>query len=96
MKTNWYKTIDFVKQDWHSHPVRLCLEVFNWFLNIMVVVTFAVTVPDVPFLVVYPLFFCCLAISMYSALSRGSFGLFMTSLTIFLVDLVGYGRLLYN
>ena len=93
--TKWHKTVDFVKQDWHGHPVRLCLEVFNWVLNIIVVVTFAVTVPDVPFLVVYPLFFFCLAISMYSALSRGSFGLFMTSLTIFLVDLVGYWRLLY-
>ena len=93
---DWHATVNFIKRDWHSHPVRLCLEVFNWFLNIIVVVTFAATVPDVPFLIVYPLFFCCLVISMYSALSRGSFGLFMTSLTIFLVDLVGYARLLYN
>ena len=51
---DWHKTVDFVKRDWHGHPVRLCLEVFNWFLNIIVVVTFAVTVPDVPFLVFYP------------------------------------------
>lgn len=92
--TNYHKTIDFIKRDWHSHPVRLCLEVLNWFLNIIVVVTFAATVPDVPFLLVYPLFFCCLSISIYSAWSRGSFGLLMTSLTIFLVDLVGYYRLL--
>ena len=94
MTLDWHKTVNFIKRDWHSHPVRLCLEVFNWFLNIIVVVTFAVTVPNVPFLIVYPLFFCCLAISIFSAWTRGSFGLLMTSSTIFLVDLVGYFRLL--
>ena len=94
MKIDWHATVNFIKHDWYDNPLRLCLEVFNWFLNIIVVVTFAATVPDVPFLIVYPLFFVCLAISMYSAISRGSFGLFMTSLTIFLVDLVGYYRLL--
>jgi hypothetical protein len=51
---DWHKTVDFVKRDWHGHPVRLCLEVFNWFLNIIVVVTFAATVPDVPFLLFIP------------------------------------------
>ena len=94
MRANWHKTVDFVKRDWHSHPVRLILEIFNWFLNVVVVVTFACTVPDVPFLIVYPLFFACLSISIYSAWSRGSFGLLMTSLTIFIIDLVGYYRLL--
>ena len=91
---DWHKTVNFIRRDWHSHPVRLCLEIFNWFLNIVVVVTFAVTVPNVPFLIVYPLFFCCLAISIWSAWSRGSFGLLMTSATIFAIDLVGYYRLL--
>jgi hypothetical protein len=94
LKIDWHTTVNFIKHDWYDNPVRLYLEVFNWVLNIIVVVTFAATVPDVPFLIVYPLFFCCLLISMYSAISRGSFGLFMTSLTIFLVDLVGYYRLL--
>jgi hypothetical protein len=45
-------------------------------------------------LVVYPMFFTALSISIYSAASRGSFGLLMTSVTIFLIDLVGYYRLL--
>ena len=52
MKIDWRKTIDFVKRDWYDHPARLCLEVFNWFLNVIIVVTFAATVPDVPFLIV--------------------------------------------
>jgi hypothetical protein len=91
---DYHKTIDFIKRDWHSHPLRLCLEVLNWFLNLVVVVTFAWTVPNVPFLIVYPLFFCCLSISIYSAWSRGSFGLLMTSVTILIIDMVGYFKLL--
>jgi hypothetical protein len=94
MTIDWHKTVDFIRKDWHSHPVRLCLEIVNWLLNIVVVVTFAATVPNVPYLIVYPLFFGCLIISIYSAYSRGSFGLFMTSLTIFLIDLVGYYKVL--
>lgn len=90
---DWHKTVEFIRTDWHSHPVRLVLETINWFLNIVVCMTFTLTVPNVPFLLVYPLFFICLIISMWSAVSRGSFGLFMTSLTIFLIDLVGYWRL---
>jgi len=91
---DWHKTVNFIKRDWHSHPIRLCLEIINWVLNIVVVVTFAVTVPNVPFLLVYPLFLSCLTISIFSAWSRGSFGQLLTSLTIFLVDLVAYFKLL--
>jgi hypothetical protein len=94
MNVDWHKTVKFIQDDWHSHPTRLIFETVNWILNVAVCMTFTLTVPDVPFLIVYPLFFCCLTISMWSAVSRGSFGLFMTSLTIFIVDIFGYIRLL--
>jgi hypothetical protein len=91
---DWHKTADFIRHDWHSHPVRLILETVNWALNFVIAMLFTLTVPDVPLLIIYPLFFTALIISMYSAASRGSFGLLMTSVTIFLIDLVGYYRLL--
>jgi hypothetical protein len=31
---------------------------------------------------------------MYSSLSRGSFGIFLTSLTLFIIDIIGYWRIL--
>ena len=91
---DWHKTVEFIRKDWHSHPIRLILETVNWALNFVIAMLFTLTVPDVPLLVIYPLFFIALGISMYSAASRGSFGLLMTSITIFLIDLVGYYRLL--
>ena len=91
---DWHKTVSFIKDDWHSHPGRLILETINWALNFVIAMTFTLTVPTVPLLIVYPLFFTALSISIYSAISRGSFGLLITSLTIFIIDLVGYYRLL--
>jgi hypothetical protein len=70
------------------------METINWALNFAVAMTFTLTVPNVPLLVVYPMFFTALSISIYSAISRGSFGILITSITIFLIDLVGYYKLL--
>ena len=70
------------------------METINWALNFAVAMTFTITVPNVPLLLVYPMFFTALSISIYSAISRGSFGILITSITIFLIDLVGYYKLL--
>lgn len=94
MKANYHKTIDFIKRDWHSHPIRLCFETLNWLLSFGVAMTFTLTVPNVPLMLVYPMFLTSLCIGMYSALSRGSFGLFATALTMFIIDVIGYIKLL--
>ena len=94
MRIDWHQTVKFIQDDWRSHPVRLVLETVNWALNFAIALTFTLTVPNVPMLLVYPLFFCALSISIYSAISRGSFGLLITSITLFTIDLIGYIRLL--
>jgi hypothetical protein len=94
MNINYRTTIEFVKSDWRSNPVRLMMETINWGMNVAVAMTFTLTVPDVPLLLVYPMFFTALTISIYSAISRGSFGLLITSITMLLIDLVGYAKLL--
>jgi hypothetical protein len=91
---DWHKTVQFIKDDWDSNPVRLSLETVNWGLNLAVAMTFTLTVPNVPLLVIYPMFFAALSLSIYSAISRGSFGLLITSVTLFIIDLIGYIRLL--
>jgi hypothetical protein len=94
--TNWHKTLQFLQADWQSNPLRLALETVNWALNLAIALIFAITIPDVPLLTVYPIFFVALSISIYSAISRGSFGLLITSITLFVIDLVAFVRLLYN
>lgn len=94
MKLYWRKTVEFVRKDWRSHPLRLILETLQWGINVAVAVIFAVTVPTVPLEIVYPLFFAGLGINIYSAYTRGSFGLLLTSCTMLLVNVIGYSRLL--
>jgi hypothetical protein len=94
--TRWHKTLQFLQADWKSNPLRLALETVNWVLNLAIALIFAITIPDVPLLIVYPIFFVALSISIYSAISRGSFGLLITSITLFIIDIIGFIRLLYN
>ena len=92
---DWHKTVKFIKDDWNEHPIRVILEGINWALNLAVALLFALTVPDVPLITAYTLFLLALSISIWSAHSRGSFGLLMTSITIFIIDVVAYWRLLF-
>ncbi len=91
---DWHKTVKFIKDDWHSHPVRLCLETVNWLLNIVISLSVSLTVPYTNWLIVYPVIFVALSISIFSAISRGSFGLLLTSLTLFSIDLIGFYRII--
>ncbi len=94
MKANYHKTIKFIQHDWNSNPFRLTMETINWALNIVIASAVSFTVPDTNWLIVYPLFFTALGISIYSAISRGSFGILITSITILLIDIVGYIRII--
>jgi hypothetical protein len=91
---DWHKTVKFIRDDWNSHPTRLVLETVNWFLNLAVALIFAFTVPNVPLLLCYSLFLIAIGISIYTSISRGSFGLLATSITIFIIDFIAWIRLL--
>jgi hypothetical protein len=93
---DWHKTVKFVQDDWNENPLRLVLETVNWFLNLAVALIFAFTVPTVPLLLCYTLFLLAIGISIYTAISRGSFGLLATSVTIFIIDFIAWIKLLYS
>jgi hypothetical protein len=90
MKNYIQSTINYIKSDWASHPTRLALETINWICNVTVGLIIANTVPNPPFLIF------CIWISIFSAWSRGSFGLLLASISIFVIDVCGYARLLYH
>ena len=94
MKPSWAKTRDFIRKDWQSNPVRLSAEVVVWLLNIVIALTVSLTVPITDWSIVYPIIFVALSINIYSSISRGSFGLLMTTLTLVVIDSIGYHRIL--
>jgi len=93
---DWHDTAKFIRDDWQANPIRVVFESINWMLNLAVALLFAFTVPDVPLLLCYTLFLIAIGISIYTSISRGSFGLLATSITIFIIDFVAWIKLLYS
>lgn len=87
-------TKNYIKSDWSAHPIRLVLETMNWIGNVACGFIIALTVPHAPFIWLYPIWFCCMSISIFSAWSRGSFGLLLASSSMLIIDIFGYYRLL--
>jgi hypothetical protein len=91
---DWHTTVKFIQDDWNENPLRLILESINWGLNLAVALIFAFTVPTVPLLLCYTLFLIAIGISIYTSISRGSFGLLATSITIFIIDFIAWCKLI--
>lgn len=67
--------LSWVKEDWNSNPLRCILEVVAWFVSIGCAITMMLTVPNPPFLILYPLFILQCMIFGWAAWTRKSFGM---------------------
>jgi hypothetical protein len=87
-------TIDWIKADWHANPWRLAAETWNWISCLIAAAVFALTAPDVPFLWTYPIWLSGTILNIFCAYSRNSFGTLMMAISMTIIDLAGYIRLL--
>jgi hypothetical protein len=85
---------EWIKTDWKSNKIRFTLEVTAWVLSIGCAITMAVTVPNPPFLILYPLFITQCAIFGWSAWTRRSFGMLANYMLLVSIDSVGLIRLI--
>lgn len=87
-------TINWIRDDWKSNPLRCVLEVLAWFLSIGCSVTMMFTVPNPPFLILYPLFIFQCAIFGWSAWTRRSTGMVANYLLLVTIDSIALIRLI--
>ena len=66
---------NYVKSDWKDNKVRCILELAAWFMSIGCALTMAVTVPNPPFLILYPIFITQCVIFGWAAYTRKSTGM---------------------
>lgn len=85
---------DWIKNDYHTYPVRFCLEVFAWALSIGCSLTMAITVPEPPLLALYPAWIVACAVYAWAAWSRQSFGMLANYILLTTIDTIGLARLL--
>lgn len=87
---------NYILEDWHDHPVRFCLEVLCWLDSLACAIIINSTVPNLPFLLLYPLWISGTLAYAWCAWSRGSFGMLATFLMIASMDLFGWSKVLFG
>lgn len=94
IKNWWPKAKQFIKNDWQSNPLRFSLEMVAWAISIGCSLTYAITVPNLPFIPLYAAFITGCSISAYCAFTRGSFGIFGNYVLLATIDSTGLIKLL--
>ena len=86
--------INWVKADFRVWPLRFVLEVLAWAGSIGCAITMALTLPNPPFLILYPIFILQCSIFAWASWTRKSFGMIGNYLLLISIDVAGYIRFL--
>ncbi len=89
-------TINWIKEDYATHPVRFVLELLAWFMSIGCTIWMGYTLPTPPFVFLYPLFIIQCCIFAWAAWTRGSTGMIANYLLISTIDIIAYVRMISN
>ena len=87
-------TIQWIKDDYRSHPFRFVLELLAWAISIGCSITMAITVPNPPLILLYPVWISGCAIYAYAAYSRKSFGMLANYVLLTSIDTFGLIRMM--
>lgn len=85
---------EWAKNDFRTWPLRFVLEISAWFMSIGCAITMAFTVPNPPFLILYPIFITQCAIFGWAAWTRRSTGMVANYLLLVSIDSIALVRLL--
>ena len=84
----------WARRDFKDWPLRFILEISAWFMSIGCAITMAATLPNPPFLILYPIFITQCLIFGWAAWTRRSTGMVANYLLLVSIDTVGLARLL--
>ena len=87
-------TLEWIKDDWKSNPFRFLVEVVAWAISIGCSIAMALTVPNPPLLILYPIWIAGCAMYAWAAHTRKSFGMLANYLLLVTIDAIGLIRML--
>jgi hypothetical protein len=90
----FHSTIDWIRSDFDSHPIRFVVELLAWVISIGCSITMALTVPNPPLLALYPAWVTGCAMYAWAAWTRQSFGMLANYILLTAIDSVGLIRML--
>jgi hypothetical protein len=87
-------TFDWIKDDWKSHKLRFIIELLAWAISIGCSITMALTVPNPPLLILYPVWIAGCAMYAWASYTRKSFGMLANYILLTTIDTIGLIRML--
>jgi hypothetical protein len=89
-------TIDWIRDDWNSHPFRFTVELLAWAISIGCSITMAATVPTPPLIMLYPIWIAGCAMYAWAAYTRKSVGMLANYILLVTIDAIGLIRMIVN
>ena len=93
MNDVFFEVFSWIKEDLRSNPLRFVVEVLAWILSISCSVIMALTVPNPPLLLLYPMWVSGCVMYAWAAFTRKSFGMLANYLLLATIDSIGLIRL---
>ncbi len=87
-------TIDWIRDDFKSNPIRFAIELLAWAISIGCSITMALTVPNPPLLILYPIWIAGCALYAWAAWTRKSFGMLANYILLTTIDTIGLIRMI--
>ena len=94
MNDLFYNLFDWIKDDWKSNRIRFLVELVAWAISIGCSLTMAITVPNPPLLILYPIWIAGCAMYGWAAYTRKSFGMLANYILLTTIDTIGLIRML--
>ena len=94
MNDLFYNIFNWISDDWKSNKFRFIVELLAWAISIGCSITMALTVPNPPLLILYPIWIAGCAMYLWSAFTRKSFGMVANYLLLVSIDTIGLIRML--
>lgn len=94
MNDLFYDIFDWIKNDYRSNRIRFSIELLAWAISIICSITMALTVPNPPLLILYPIWITGCSLYAWAAYSRKSFGMLANYCLLVAIDFVGLTRML--
>ena len=89
-----FSVFGWIKDDWASNRIRFTVELLAWAISIGCSITMALTVPNPPLIVLYPIWILGCAMYAWAAYTRKSFGMLANYLLLTTIDTVGLLRMI--
>jgi len=90
----FYNLFDWIRDDWKSNRIRFVVELVAWAISIGCSITMALTVPNPPLLILYPVWIAGCAMYGWASYTRKSFGMLANYVLLTTIDTIGLIRML--